>query len=164
MQRWMLATLLITFTLGAAGAAAHQPNRPRHLCPQGYKDRTPEQVLADHRAWLAVGDVDKDATCNYAEDAVVIADQGVDQGREAIRASLQAFVGFFGGVVPIVHREIVVAVLNDHTHMVQVLFSVETPCVDVPDGADTYVIKRGQIHGQTSHGFPVFKCAPPPGP
>lgn len=153
MQR-LLALVVMTL---AGSAAAHDGD-----CPRGYRDRTAEEVLADHRAWLAVGDVDRDADCNYAIDAVVVSDQGVDQGREAIRASLQGFVNFFGGVVPIVHSEVVVTVLNNRTYLVRLLFAVETPCVDVPDGADTYVVKRGQIHGQTSHGFPVFKCAPPP--
>ena len=163
MQRWMLAIMISITALGAGAAAAHRPGHGHNNpCPQGYKDRTPEQVLADHRAWLAVGDVDRDVRCNYAEDAVVISDQGIDSGREAIRLGLQGLVNFFGGAVPIVQSEIVVSILNNNTHMVKLLFSVETPCIDIPDGVDTYVIKRGQIHGQTAHGFPVFKCGPPP--
>lgn len=44
------------------------------------------------------------------------------------------------------------------THMTRLLFTIDTPCVTVPDGIDTYIIRSGQIHAQTSHGFPVFHC------
>lgn len=153
----MQRLLVLVILMSAAGAAASEP-----ICPPGYKTRTAAQVLVDHRAALAVGDVNTDVTCNYATDAVVIFDQGVNRGREAIRMSLQGFVNFFGGIMPIVTSEVAVTVLNSNTELVRLLFSVEVPCVSVPDGADTYVIKNGQIHGQTSHAFPVFTCGPPP--
>lgn len=156
MMRLALAILVTT----CATSALASPSDIE--CPKGWRHRTPEQVLADHRAALAAGDVALDVQCNYARDAVVISDQGVDRGREAIALSLQGLVAFFGGAVPLVHSEIVVSVLNPNTHMVKLLFSVETPCIDVPDGVDTYVIRHGQIHAQTAHGFPVFKCGPPP--
>jgi hypothetical protein len=37
---------------------------------------------------------------------------------------------------------------------------LDTPCVIVTDGVDTYIVRRGQIHAQTSHAFPVFTCLP----
>lgn len=158
MQRWMSALALVTVALlGAEVARAHDD-----LCPRNHRSRTPEQVLEDHRAWLAAGDVERDVQCNYARDAVVVSDMSVDQGRDAIRLSLLGLVQFFGGAVPAVHSEIIVTVMNDRTYLAKVLFSVETPCISVPDGIDTYVIKNGQIQGQTAHGFPVFTCGPPP--
>jgi hypothetical protein len=158
MQRWMSPLAVVTIALIGAGAA----NAGDGLCPPQHKNRTPEQVLEDHRAWLAQGDVDRDVQCNYARDAVVVSDMGVDEGRDAIRLSLLGLVQFFGGAVPAVHSEVVVTVMNDRTHLAKVLFSVETPCISVPDGIDTYVIKNGQIHAQAAHGFPVFTCGPPP--
>lgn len=158
MQRWMSALAVVTIALVGAGAARAGDD----LCPPQHKNRTPNQVLEDHRAWLAAGDVERTVQCNYARDAVVISDMSVDVGRDAIRQSLQGLVFFFGGAVPAVHSEIAVSVLNDRTHLAKVLFSVTTPCISVPDGVDTYLIKNGQIHGQTAHGFPVFTCGPPP--
>jgi hypothetical protein len=153
MQRLLL---LVILTSGAAASA----NSPE--CPAGFKNRTPAQVLADHRAALAVGDVTTDVNCNYAEDAVVISDQGTTAGRENIFMALSGLVNFFGGVVPVVTDEQSVAILNNKTHMVRLLFTITVPCVSIPDGIDTYVIEKGQIQAQTAHGFPIFTCGPPP--
>lgn len=156
----MLRFALVVLVVASSFSALASPRDS--ICPRGSKQRTPEQVLADHRAALAAGNVELDVQCNYASDAVVISDQGVVEGREAIAAALTGLVAFFGGALPVVHEEVVVSILKPGTHMVRLLFSVDTPCVAVPDGIDTYVIRNGQIHAQTAHGFPVFKCAPPP--
>jgi hypothetical protein len=149
-------------TIGAISMSATALAQPRTVeCPAQHRQRTPEQVLADHRAALAAGDVELDVQCNYDADAIVISDQGVDRGRDAIRQSLLGLVNFFGGAMPMVHDEVAVTVLNPTTHIARLLFSVTTECVDVPDGVDTYLIRQGVIHAQTAHGFPVFKCAPP---
>jgi hypothetical protein len=151
--------LVVTaLAVSAAPAGAKQPK-----CDHSLKDRSAEEVLDDHRAALAVGDWEA-VGCNYAEDAKVISDGGVIEGRDAIVAALQGFAGFFGGAVPMVNEEVIVQILNHNTDMARVLFSISTPCVDIPDGADTYIIKKGKIEAQTAHGFPVFKCGPPPGP
>ena len=123
------------------------------------QDRTAEQVLSDHRAALAAGDVDRDVQCNYARDAVVISDAGVDRGRDAIRQSLQRIAAFFGDARPVVNSQTVVP-LDETTAIARVLFSIKTPAVEVMDGIDTYVIKDGQIHCQTAHGRPVFHGSP----
>ena len=151
MRQIILLSLLATFTSTAALA---------HDCPAGLKNRSAAQVLNDHRAALAAGDWAAVA-CNYAEDAVVISDQGIDSGRAVITASLQGLSGFLGGTVPVVNQEVIVTILNDRAEMARVLFSITTPCLDIPDGVDTYIIKRGRIQSQTAHGFPVFKCFPP---
>jgi hypothetical protein len=129
-------------------------------CPAGYEDRTPEKVLEDHREALRAGDVERDVLCNYAQGAVVISDQGVDSGRDAIRIALQRLVAAFQGAVPTVKSQVVLP-LPSRGHMVRVLFSMETPCLDLPDGVDTYLIQAGRIHAQTAHASPTFKCAPP---
>jgi ketosteroid isomerase-like protein len=127
----------------------------------GTLDRTAEQILSDHRAALAAGDVDHDVQCNYAPDAVVISDTGVDRGRDAIRRSLRQIASFFGDVVPVVNSQTIVQ-LDDVTAIARVLFSVKTPAIEVTDGVDTYVIRNGQIHCQTAHGRPVFHSDPFP--
>lgn len=153
--------------IAASTAAAHdREDRDRdndRLCARGYKHRTPEQVLASHFANLAAGNYAAER-CNYAADAVVISDGGVTSGIDDIIASLAGFGAFFGGQVPTVNEEIIVTILDNRTHMARTLFSITTPCIDINDGTDTYIIRNGQIQAQTAHGFPTFKCGPPPGP
>ena len=118
-------------------------------------NRTAEQVLSDHRAALAEGDIDRDVQCNYAADAVVISDAGVDRGREAIRKRLLEIAALFRDAVPALTAQTIVP-LDEATSMARVLFSVATPGIEVADGVDTYIIKNGQIHWQSAHGRPVF--------
>jgi len=125
-------------------------------CPQE-KERTPQQVLADHRAALAAQDWDA-AQCNFHPDATMISDNGVSEGVEAIIAEFQALAAFFGGSFDQVYQEIVVSILDSERYMARVLYTVDTECSDVPDGIDTYVIRRGRILALTTHGFIVFTC------
>jgi ketosteroid isomerase-like protein len=146
----------VVLAVAAAAAAT-----PVDGCPNDLHKRTAAEVLEDHRAALAAGDLDA-AMCDYAEDAVVIHDGGIDHGAAEIEATLQILAAMFGGAVPRVDQEVSVSVLGPHTEMARVLFTVETACVLVPDGTDTYVVRRGKIEAQTAHGAPVFLCEPPP--
>ena len=155
MQRAAFAIVIsLTLTLGALAPADAAQD-----CPKRLQLRTPDQVLADHRAALAAGDLDL-AMCNFAEDAVVIHDGGIDRGHEAIRASLELLQTIFGGAVPTVTEEIIEPILNGpHTHMVRLRFELTLPFGSIPDGLDTYIITRGRIVAQTAHG--LFIPAPP---
>src|SRR5688572_3495710 len=128
--------LVFVFTIASLFTSAAALAEPQ--CPPGHHTRTPQEVLDSHRDALARGDVEFTVQCNYSEEAVVISDVGVDVGRDAIRQSLNFLVFLFGGAVPALHSEVSVVILNPVTHMVRVLLSVETQCVDVPDGIDTY--------------------------
>lgn len=152
MQKW----LILAVSLLAVPAFAHGRDRCND---RALRNRSAEEVLEAHRAALAAGDYAA-ARCNYAEDAVVVNDGGVTIGRDNIIADLQALGGLFGGIIPIVNQEVIVSILNDRAEMGRVLFSITTPCIDIPDGVDTYIVKNGKIQAQTAHGFPVFKCAP----
>jgi ketosteroid isomerase-like protein len=151
-----MGTVLALLALALPSALVHRGES----CPAGYEDRTPERVLEDHRQALLAGDVERDVLCNYAPDAVVISDQGVDSGRDAIRIALQRLVAAFQGAVPTVRSQVVLP-LPGRGHMVRVLFSMETSCIDLPDGVDTYLIQAGRILAQTAHASPTFKCASP---
>lgn len=153
--------LIVLALLTATAAGAHNPRAGD--CPRSTRHRTPEEVLASHFQNLAAGDYEAER-CNYARDAVVISDGGVTNGIDDIVANLAGFGSFFGGQVPTVNQEIVVSILDNRTHMVRTLFSITTPCIDINDGTDTYIIRDGRIQAQTAHGFPTFKCGPPPGP
>jgi hypothetical protein len=142
----VLAPLPVGSTLSAApawGANLHQ--------------RTPPLVLAAFRAARAAGDWDV-VRCNLDEDAVMISDNDVTNGADEIILELQALRTFFQGATPTVYSEIVVNVLGGNRSMVRQLHFIDTPCVDMPDGTDTYIIKAGQIAAITSHGFFVFSC------
>ncbi|MDP2344553.1 MAG: nuclear transport factor 2 family protein [Deltaproteobacteria bacterium] len=145
----------LVFLLASAADA-----KPR--CDPSLRHRTAAEVMESHRAALSAGDWET-ARCNYAPDAVVINDGGVTEGRDAIIGQLQFLGSLFGGLIPSVTQEVVVSILNDRAEMVRLLFTISTQCLDIPDGVDTYIVKNGQIQAQTAHGFPVFKCGPPPG-
>jgi hypothetical protein len=157
-------SMVVVGVLFCASVAAANPGQGGPGgCSAALMKRSAAEVLASQRAALAAGDWET-VRCNYAADAVVISDMGVTEGVDDIVMALQGFGMLFGGTVPVLDEEIVVSILNDKAEMARILFSITTPCVDIPDGTDTYIVRKGKIVAQTAHGFPVFKCFPPPGP
>jgi ketosteroid isomerase-like protein len=155
-RRSNLVLLLFAFLAVTPALATAQ-----NACPDIDQTRTATEVLLDYRAALAQGDVDT-AVCNYARDAVVISDGGIDRGRTQIASSLEFSLTLFEGTLPVVVKEIMVQAVDPRTSMVRTLFTIDTPRVIVPDGIDTYIIRNGLIVAQTSHAFPVFvrDCLP----
>jgi ketosteroid isomerase-like protein len=153
----MRSLVIVSFLLASTAGFAN-PKCDPHLTT-----RTPEEVLDSHRAALAAEDWVA-VRCNYADDAVVLNDGGITEGADDIVHDLQFISALIGGAIPVVVSQQVVSILNSDTFLARVLYSISTPCLDVPDGADSYIIKNGKIVAQTAHGFPVFKCFPPPGP
>lgn len=149
-----LCTLFLAAVVWLAGTAslAAETNGPSLL-----HQRTPEEVLADLAAARAEGDFDA-ALSNYASDAIIISDNGIDLGHEQIRSGLVFFDAVFGGTQPVVVQQIVVETPIPQTYMVRQLFTIDTECIAVPDGIATYVIRRGRIQSQTTHNFPIFLC------
>lgn len=152
MKTW----IVIALTFLTLPALANGQAKGRDCAPE-LEHRSAAEVLEAHRAALNAGDWDAVA-CNYAADAIVISDQGVTHGRENVVLDLQGLAGLFGGTFPQVNQEVIVSVLNDKAEMARVLWYITLPCVSINDGADTYIIKKGQIHSQTAHGFPTFTC------
>ena len=126
-------------------------------CSPELKERTPQQVLADHRAALAAEDWDA-VRCNFHPDAKMISDNGVSEGVDSITVEFQALAAFFGGFFDQVYQEIILMNVSGDRHMARVLYTVDTTCSDVPDGIDTYIIRKGQIVALTTHGFILFSC------
>lgn len=167
--------LLIALCLLSTAASAHgrdngrgrghdghrhdRNNRCEQRCDPSLRHRSAAEVMESHRANLASGDFEAEA-CNYAEDAVVISDQGVSSGLENILLELQGLSAFFGGQIPMVNQEVIVSVIDNRTEMVRVLFSISVPCIDINDGVDTYIVRDGKIVAQTAHGLPTFTCMP----
>lgn len=149
-----MAGLLVALAIGATGEAQARE------CPAHLKDRDAAAVLASHRASLAAGDWQAVA-CNYADDIVVVHDQGTTVGRAAVVQDLMNIGGLFGNTFPQVNEEVIVPIGRpDKKEMVRVLWSISTQCVDIFDGADTYIVGNGKIQAQTAHGAPTFRCAP----
>ncbi len=118
------------------------------------KKRTPDQVVAALRAAIEAQDWDAVAS-NYAEDAYMIDDQGVLLGQDDILSRYQAYAELFNGVSPTVIQE---DVFRD---TVRVLYRLDGGWIVVPDAADTFVIEKGLIQVQTSHGLIEFTGPPP---
>jgi ketosteroid isomerase-like protein len=120
-------------------------------CPQGLQKRTAKQTIEEHLALVKAGSLDV-AMCDYAEDAVVLLPGQTFVGHEAIQGGLSSFGTLLGGVAPQITS---VTATND---VVLVTFTaMGSPCT-IPDGADTYIVKKGKIVAQTVHD--TFSNAP----
>ena len=132
------------------------PGPAQDLCASGLANRSAREVLADHRSALAAEDWEA-VQCNYGDNAVVITDEGLVQGADAITGALQQLATVFGGSIPTVDDESV-APLPEGGELVRLLFHIATECLAIEDGVDTYLIRQGRIVGQTVHGVPSPSC------
>ena len=101
--------------------------------------RLPEEVFQSHLRLRAVGAIDEDLSQNYAEDVVLLCEFGVVRGRDAVRKSahrlaLQLRGAKFEYLAQFVCREY--AFLH---------WRARSPTVRIDDGADSFVIRAGQI-------------------
>jgi hypothetical protein len=126
-------------------------------CSAGLAQREPLQVVQEFYAALAARDWTA-VRCNIDDDAVLISDNGVSNGAEAIVTEFQAIDGFFGGSFVQISQQIPTSILGGNRSMVRILYTVDTGCGDIPDGVDTFVIKGGVIAALTTHGFILFSC------
>lgn len=143
-------TLAVPFTANAQEAAASAPlpiTAPG--CSPTLKQRTPEQVIADHYAALGAGDLER-AMCDYAVDARVIMPGSVGRGIDQIRAGFLGMAQMFGGAMPTINS------ITIDGEVVLLTYSIYTPTVSIPDGSDTFVIRNGLIYYQIVHSPLVF--------
>jgi len=127
---------------------------PAAGCSAALLLREPHEVLADLRAALAAQDWDAVA-CQYHPSAFVIDDQGVLVGTNDIIASAKSLADLANGIEPMIQDE---AVFED---TVRVLFSLDAGWWRIEDGTSTYVVRRGRIVQQTTHGLIEFVGPPP---
>lgn len=127
----------------------HTPSPSPWHCGRPDRHATPTQVLQARFAAMARQDLNAIA-CSYAEDAVVILPGSVVRGRDAVMQAFAGFAALLGGAAP------TIASLTAADEVVLVLYSVTTPSVSIPDGADTFIVRDGQIATQTVHGSFVF--------
>lgn len=153
MKKSLLASIVlvaVVTTLAAPVAVARPPEHAGPTCPPARADRTPQQVIDDHLASLATGDVDR-IVCDYAHDAVVVMPGVVFTGRAQIRQGLLAMQGLFGATLPTITSNTVAG------DTVLSTWRLETPHVVVEDGSDTFVVRGGRIQIQTVHAPLTFR-------
>ena len=125
-------------------------------CPEALLERQPGEVLSDLRTAVAAEDWGAVA-CNYHPEAFVIDDQGILVGLNDILSSQMSLNDLFSGVNPQVLQESI------YRDTARVVFSLDAGWIRIPDGVSTYVIRRGRIVQQTTHGLIEF-LGPPPVP
>lgn len=113
-------------------------------CPKHLDRRSPEETINEHIALLNAGKLDE-AMCDYAADAVVILPGQIAEGRDAIRAGLEGIGSLLGGVLPTV-----TSITTHGSTVLLTFYAYGTPCI-IPDGSDTYIVRRGRIVTQTVH-------------
>jgi hypothetical protein len=139
--------VLFTFASAAvAGVVAFTPKSAHAdgVCAENLSNRTPTQVIEQHVALLAAGNIEQ-AVCDYTEDAVVILPGQVFTGITEVRAGLEFFAQLFGGAPPVIQT------LTAHDNVVLLTFDVIGPQLSIINGGDTYIIKNGKIRYQTVH-------------
>lgn len=107
--------------------------------------RTAEEVLEEHLALWASGDVELDLCGNYAEDARILCRDGVWWGHDGVRELVKKL----HARVPELRLRSVRRVMDGELVLVE--WTAEGRGVHVPDGADTLVIRDGLIRAQTVH-------------
>ncbi|MBL9038991.1 MAG: nuclear transport factor 2 family protein [Archangium sp.] len=143
MSQAVVRRVALVLCLLAGVAEAHDWPRP-FRCPPGRFFRTPQQVISDHIAALATGNLDL-VMCDYAENAEVVMPGTVLTGQDQIRVALGGFMSAFGGALPTFTS------MTYGERIVLVTWQVFLPQFSVPDGADTFTIRAGMIHVQTVH-------------
>jgi hypothetical protein len=121
-----------------AGAAAQRG------CPAGLRHRAPTEVIEEHVALLQAGNLEG-ALCDFAADAVVILPGQIASGIDEIRSGLSGFAQLFGDAVPEIDS------LTSVDSVVLLTFHVIGPSLSIPNGSDTYIVKKGLIRYQTVH-------------
>jgi len=123
-------------------------------CPDALLARTPNEVVVDLRTAVAAEDWDAVA-CSYHPNAFLIDDQGVLVGPQEIVAAAMALASLAGGAQPVVTEQL------PFRDLVRELFTLDAGWWMIGDGTSTYVVRRGRIVQQTTHGLIEFTGPPP---
>lgn len=107
--------------------------------------RSARQVFEDHLRTGLEGTVEEDLARNYADDLVVLTSNGVQRGHDRLRRQADKL-----------RKELPNCTFCYGTQLVEGEFaflewSADADGAKVRDGADSYVIRNGQIVAQTIH-------------
>jgi uncharacterized protein (TIGR02246 family) len=104
-----------------------------------------QTVLDRHMVAFGAGDADALAA-DYADDAVVINQQAVTVGRDAIR---DAFARVFSGPFAPGTYEFVLDLATVEGDLAYITWHATCANFDIAFGTDTFIVKDGQIVAQT---------------
>lgn len=142
-----IAALVSVLCMGSA-PAREAGAAGRRGCPAGLQQRTATEAIEEHVALLRAGNLEG-ALCDFADDAVVILPGQVASGIDEIRAGLSGFAQLFGDAVPEIDS------LTSVDSVVLLTFRVIGAELSIPNGSDTYIVKKGLIRYQTVHDLIV---------
>lgn len=138
-----LAVVLGTLVVGTP-ALARDGDERAFQCPKLSKKLTTLEVFNGRQAALNAGNINL-AFCYYEEDAVVIMPNAVVRGREPIKMAFVLFGSLFGGAFPTPKS----VTVDGETLLAT--FTLVTPALSIPDGADVFIVKDGRIQTQVVH-------------
>ena len=116
--------------------------------------RSVAEVLEHHIKTLADGNV-AEVVYDYAPDAVIITQDGVVKGLEAIR---EFFINSVNNVLPPGSSSKSIAKITEG-EVAFIVWSAESPFYSFQLGTDTFIIRKGEIVEQTFAGLMQKKGA-----
>jgi hypothetical protein len=145
-----LATAATYAALRAPTAAAAGPDRPADPGAQGSwapvaSLRSTRDVVEDHLASAARGEVARDLERNYAPDVVLFTREGTYHGHDGARQLAARLTEELPGG-RFTYRTVLV---DGDVGFLQ--WTGESPGASVRDGVDTFVVRSGRIVAQTIH-------------
>jgi len=106
--------------------------------------RTPQEIFAHHAEVLIAGDLEG-IVSDYTDDAVIITPDGVQRGKDGVRAAFLALLG----EVPNATWDVPVQVFEGDILYIE--WSAVSEKTRVTDGVDTFVFAGDGIRVQTVH-------------
>lgn len=109
------------------------------------KHRSPQEVLDDHLRESKDGSIEDDLARNYSKDLVVLTGRGVYRGHDGLRQ-----------LAELLRQELPESTFEYDTMLVEgemgfLEWKGRSATAQVDDGADSYLIRDGQIIAQTIH-------------
>ena len=104
--------------------------------------RTPQEIFQHHATALIAGDIDG-IVDDYADDAVFITPQGVQRGKDGVRAAFTALLAD----LPNATGDVPIQVFEDD--VLFITWSAVSEKAQATDGVDTFVFRGDSIQVQT---------------
>jgi ketosteroid isomerase-like protein len=104
--------------------------------------RTPQEVFQHHAEVLVAEDLEG-IVSDYAEDAVVITPDGVQRGKDGVRAAFEKLLGDIPGA----EWELPTQIYEGDVLFLE--WKASSSAAKVEDGIDTFVFRDGLIRVQT---------------
>lgn len=109
------------------------------------KHRSSREVLDDHLRESKVGSIEDDLARNYSKDLVVLTNRGVFRGHDGLRQLAE----FLRQELPESSFEYSTVLVEGEIAFLE--WKGRSASARVDDGADSYLIRDGQIIAQTIH-------------